>query len=159
MGDHHTNGVAAAPPPLLPSRLLAGRRLVVVGGTGFLGKVWIAMILHRFPELGQIHLVVRQKDDQTAEERFWSQIATSHVFDPLRQRYGAGFDAFLRERVTPVAGEMVEPNLGLSAELVRELAGKTDAVVNVAGVVDFNPPLDEALEVNAFGVNNLVSLA
>ncbi len=42
---------------------------------------------------------------------------------------------------------------------MRELTGKIDAVVNVAGVVDFNPPLDEALEVNAFGVNNLVELA
>jgi len=160
MGDHHTNGVAAVAPPLIPSRLLAGRRLVVVGGTGFLGKVWLGMILHGFPDLGHLHLVVRPKDDQSAEERFWAQIVTSPVFDPLRQKYpGSAFEAFLREKVTPVAGDVVEPNLGLSSELVEKLAGQIDAVVNVAGVVDFNPPLDEALDVNAFGVNNLVSLA
>ncbi len=51
------------------------------------------------------------------------------------------------------------PLLGLGEERVAALRGKIAAVVNVAGVVDFNPPLDEALEVNAFGVNNLVGLA
>ena len=54
---------------------------------------------------------------------------------------------------------MVEPFLGLDAALIDGLRGNVDAVVNVAGVVDFSPPLDEALEVNAFGVNNLVGLA
>ncbi|HEY6463362.1 MAG TPA: SDR family oxidoreductase, partial [Polyangiaceae bacterium] len=31
--------------------------------------------------------------------------------------------------------------------------------MNVAGVVDFNPPLDDALDANAFGAQNLVALA
>jgi long-chain acyl-CoA synthetase len=154
------NGVGVAAPPLCPSQVFAGKRIVVVGGTGFLGKVWVAMILHRFPELGHMHLLVRPKDDQSAEERFWSQIVTSPVFDPLRERYpGAAFEAYLKEKVTPVAGDIVEPLLGLGEALIAELTGKVAAVVNVAGVVDFNPPLDEALDVNAFGVNNLASLA
>ena len=42
---------------------------------------------------------------------------------------------------------------------MKELKGTIDAVVNVAGVVDFNPPLDEALDTNAFGAQNLVALA
>ncbi|MCC6559090.1 MAG: AMP-binding protein [Polyangiaceae bacterium] len=149
----------AAAPPLVPSQVLAGKRLVVVGGTGFLGKVWVAMLLTRFPEIGHLYLLVRPKDDQSPEERFWAQIASSPVFDPLRaQRPGPAFEAFLREKITPVAGDVVLPLLGL-ARLVPELTGTIDAVVNVAGVVDFNPPLDEALEVNAFGVNNLAELA
>jgi long-chain acyl-CoA synthetase len=146
--------------PLLPSRVMEGRRFVVVGGTGFLGKVWVSMLLHRFPQIAHVYLLVRPKEDQTAEERFWSQIATTPVFDPLREKYpGPAYEAFLREKITPVAGDVVMPHLGLDAGLIEELKGKVDAVVNVAGVVDFNPPLDEALEVNAFGVNNLVSLA
>ena len=31
--------------------------------------------------------------------------------------------------------------------------------MNVAGVVDFNPPLDEAIAANAFGAQNVVALA
>jgi len=29
---------------------LDGARLLVMGGTGFLGKVWLSMLLHHFPE-------------------------------------------------------------------------------------------------------------
>ena len=142
---------------LEPSKLLRGARLVVVGGTGFLGKVWVGMLLHRFPEVGHLYLLVRQKAEQTAEERFWSQIATSPCFDPIREQHpGAAFEQFLREKITPVAGDIVEEKLGISPETVAALKGTISAVVNVSGVVDFNPPLDEALEVNAFGVNNLV---
>jgi long-chain acyl-CoA synthetase len=168
MSQSTSNGVVREPTDdpallgaaLLPSRILAGKRLVVVGGTGFLGKVWVSMFLHRFPEVAHVYLLVRPKADQTAEERFWSQIVTSPVFDPVRERYpGPAFEAFLREKVTPIAGDMVEPQLGLGEELITKLRGGVDAVVNVAGVVDFNPPLDEALDVNAFGVNNLVALA
>lgn len=147
-------------PPLLPSQILAGKRLVVVGGTGFLGKVWVSMLLHRYPDIGHLYLVVRPKADQTAEERFWSQIATSPAFDPLRDLYpGPAFESFLQKKITPVIGDVVMHQVGLGDALIERLKGNIAAVVNVAGVVDFNPPLDEALEVNAFGVNNLVALA
>ncbi len=146
--------------PLLPSRILAGKRFVVVGGTGFLGKVWVSMLLHRFPDIGHMYLLVRPKSGQTAEERFWSQIASSACFDPVREAHpGAEYEKWLAEKVTACAGDIVMPECGLDPALLSRIDGTIDAVVNVAGVVDFNPPLDEALEVNAFGVTNLVSLA
>jgi long-chain acyl-CoA synthetase len=159
-----SNDLVPTPPqkspkgPLEPSKILAGKRLVIVGGTGFLGKVWLSMLLFHFPELGHLYLLVRPKEGQSAEERFWAQIAPSAVFDPLRERYGSEYEAFLREKITPVAGDVVLPELGIDASFVSA-EGPITAVVNVAGVVDFNPPLDEALDVNAFGVNNLVDLA
>jgi long-chain acyl-CoA synthetase len=60
MSETDSNG-ATIITPLLPSRILAGKRLVVVGGTGFLGKVWVAMLLHRFPDIGHLYLLVRPK--------------------------------------------------------------------------------------------------
>jgi len=147
-------------PPLYPSRVLAGRRFVVVGGTGFLGKVWLSMLLHRFPELSHIYLMVRPKGDQSPEERFLAEILPSEVFEPLRERYpGPQFEHYIRDKVTPIGGDVGKDKLGLDPALVEELTGEIDAVINVAGVVDFNPPLDEALDVNAFGVNNLIDLA
>ena len=64
------HGASAHPGPLFPSRILAGCKLCVVGGTGFLGKVWVSMLLHHFPEVGHLYLLVRPKKDQSAEERF-----------------------------------------------------------------------------------------
>jgi len=159
MSETDTNG-ATIITPLLPSRILAGKRLVVVGGTGFLGKVWVSMLLHRFPDIGHLFLLVRAKAGQTAEERFWAQIAASPCFDPIRERHpGAEFEKWIASKITACSGDIVMHQCGLDPDLLTRIDGTIDAVVNVAGVVDFNPPLDEALEVNAFGVTNLVSLA
>lgn len=145
--------------PLYPSRIFAGKRFIVVGGTGFLGKVWVSMFLHRFPEIDHVFLMVRAKGAQTPEERFWAEIASSPSFDPLRDRYpGAEFERFMKRKITPLPGDVALPKLGFSDEILGGMGG-IDAVVNVAGVVDFDPPLDEALDVNAFGVNNLIELA
>ncbi len=145
--------------PLDVAGVLDGARIVVLGGTGFLGKLFWAMLLDRFPGVGQIVLVVRPKGGANPEERFWAEVATSEPLAPLRRAHGERFEAFLREKVRPVDGDMGRPLCGLGEALAAELRGTVDAVINVAGVVDFNPPLDEALAANAFGAQNLVGLA
>ncbi|MEZ4369906.1 MAG: AMP-binding protein [Polyangiaceae bacterium] len=144
--------------PLSIREQIRGRRFVVVGGTGFLGKVWWAMLLHHFPELERIYLVVRERMHQTAQERFDAEIITSEVMTPLRARYGDGYEAFMRDKIVPIPGDVSYPFCGLPAPLRDELRGSVDAVINAAGVVDFDPPLDQALDVNAFGVQNLIAL-
>jgi long-chain acyl-CoA synthetase len=140
-------------------RVVAGARLVVLGGTGFLGKLFWSMLLDRYPGVGRIYLVVRTKGGRGPDERFASEIATSASLEPLRRTHGDGYTAFVRDKVVPIDGDMGRPMCGFDDALVRSLRGTIDAVVNVAGVVDFNPPLDEALEANAFGAQNLVGLA
>ncbi|MGA3124644.1 MAG: SDR family oxidoreductase, partial [Polyangiaceae bacterium] len=141
--------------------VLRGARILIVGGTGFLGKIFWSMLLDRYSGVERIYLVVRSKegDRSTPEARFASEVATSEALEPLRRTHGARYDDFLQDKVVPVGGEMSEPLCGLGEALVRQLRGTIDAVVNVAGVVDFNPALDEALSANAFGAVHLVELA
>jgi long-chain acyl-CoA synthetase len=141
------------------SSLLEGKNLLVLGGTGFVGKVFWAMLLDRYPGVGRIHLLVRSSKERTSEGRFWAQIAKSEPLEPLRKRHAEGYDDFLREKIVVIDGDVGEPLCGLGEELVRELTGTIDAIVNVAGVVDFNPPLDEALDANARGTMHVVGLA
>jgi long-chain acyl-CoA synthetase len=146
--------------PLDVGATFAGKSMILLGATGFLGKVWLSMLLHRYPEVGTIYMMVRARKDKDPSERFWQDIATSPVFDPLRANYpGEAFNEFLRSKIVPIGGDIAELFLGLSHEMRMELRGKIDVIVNVSGVVDFNPPLDEALEVNAFGTQNLIELA
>ena len=155
------NGSAApatAIPPLDVRAQLEGSRLLILGGTGYLGKIFWVMLLARYPSLGRIYLLVRKNAKHTSEERFWKEVATSEALEPLRTQHGDGFDAFIREKIIPIDGDVGLPLCGIDPSLVKELKGTIDSVINVAGVVDFNPPLDEALDTNAFGAQNLVSL-
>ena len=76
-GGHRTrrNGHGAAPPgepaeAALPrldvSSRLAGRKLLVTGATGFVGKVVLTMLLDRFPEIGRVFVLVRPGTGGTA---------------------------------------------------------------------------------------------
>jgi long-chain acyl-CoA synthetase len=142
------------------------KRLLVMGGTGFLGKVWLSTLLSHYPEIAHIHLVVRPKKNadgsirQTSEDRFWAEVAPSAAFDPVREMYtGGAYEAMLKERITVIPGDVTEPFAGVPEAIRDQIRGKLDAIVNASGVVDFNPPLDYALNVNAFGMQNLVALA
>lgn len=157
--DSRTNGYAAAATPIPQLDLHAqfdGARLLILGGTGFLGKIFWILLLCRYPEVGKIFLLVRKTKTKTSAERFWTEIATNEAFEPLRKIHGDGFEAFLKEKIVPIDGDVGLPHCGID---VAPLKGTIDAVINVAGVVDFNPPLDEALDTNAFGAQNLVALS
>ncbi|MEC8277383.1 MAG: SDR family oxidoreductase, partial [Myxococcota bacterium] len=145
---------------------LDGKQFILFGGTGFLGKVWLCLMLDRFPNIEHVYMVVRARKNkdgsirQSSENRFVSEVLTSPVFDPLRETYpGTKFEAFVRSKITPINGDVTHEFGGISSEIRKKLRGKLHALVNSAGVVEFNPPLDKSLNVNAFGMKNLVSLA
>jgi hypothetical protein len=48
----------------------SNKRMLLLGGTGFLGKVVLAMILDRFPELKHLVVQVRRKKTVSGEQRF-----------------------------------------------------------------------------------------
>lgn len=137
---------------------LAGRRLLVTGSTGFLGKVFLALLLDRQPRIGRLFVLVRGKRGEPADRRFFDTILGSPVFQPLRESHGPGLEAFLRERVGVLEGDVALPGCDLSAQDLARLEG-LDAIVHNAGLVALNPPLDESLAANSRGALNIGLLA
>jgi long-chain acyl-CoA synthetase len=130
--------------------------MLLLGGTGFVGKVFLAMILDRFPELRHLVVQVRRKKNTSGEQRFYSDILTSPPLRPTVERLG-GADA-VRQKVTVIEGDLDEALCGFGSEALEQLKGKVDVVVNLAGVVDFDPPVNESFETNVYGTQHLIEL-
>jgi thioester reductase-like protein len=137
------------PPARLSVRqALRGKQILLIGVTGFIGKVWLEHVLSAVPEVGKIYLLIRRQRSTGARRRFEKMVEESPVFDPLEARYGAGLEAFLGERIEVVEGDVSQSGLGLEPELRRRLAATVDLVVNSSGLTDFNPDLRDALASN-----------
>src|SRR5207245_2334437 len=136
-----------------------GRQGLLTGVTGFLGKVALVMLLDRYPEIGRVHVLIRPRAGGSAEDRFFGKVTSAPPFRPLQDKHGADLERFLREKCSPIAGDVAEPLLGLSEEQVRGLTGKLACVVNCAGLVAFNPSLELAISVNTQGARHAAELS
>src|SRR6266480_5830111 len=127
---------------LSPTEIYKDRTVFLIGSTGFLGKVTLSMLLHRFPNIGRVYVTVRARSQEESETRFWNNVITAPPFDPLRERYGDALDGFVRDKVVVVGGDIAEDNLGFTEAEAQRVAADIDVVINSAGNVTFNPPLE-----------------
>jgi long-chain acyl-CoA synthetase len=137
-------------------RAFTGKQVMLIGVTGFIGKVWLANTLMDLPDVKRIYLLIRRQKSNPGERRFEKMIEDSPVFDPLFERYGDRLGEFLREKVEVVEGDVTQSDLGLSPEIVRSLQKNLDLVVNSSGLTDFNPDLRDALAANTDAPVNVV---
>lgn len=145
-------------PPLSPLEAFAGKHVLLIGTTGFLAKVVLGMLLERLSP-ARIYCLIRSTPSKSAEQRFHEEVMTSAIMDPLRKNFGDTFDAFVRAQVEPVAGDISRENCGIAEPHLTMLREKLDVVINSAGLVDFTPPLDTALEINTIGADYVAKFA
>lgn len=134
--------------PLSVRKALAGKHVMLIGVTGFIGKVWLANTLLDLPEIGKIYLLIRRQKSNPAIKRFEKIMEESPVFDPLFERHGAHLRTFLSEKIEVVEGDVSQDGLGLSLEVSDRLSRRLDVIINSSGLTDFNPDLRDALAVN-----------
>ncbi|MGA8838393.1 MAG: SDR family oxidoreductase [Candidatus Sulfotelmatobacter sp.] len=137
-------------------RALADKQVMLIGVTGFIGKVWLANTLMELPKIGRIYLLVRRQKSNPAQRRFEKIVEESPVFDPLFEKYGVGLGEYLREKVEVVEGDVTRGGLGLDAEAARRLQKNLDLIVNSSGLTDFNPDLRDALSTNTDAAMNIL---
>lgn len=144
------------PQPLSVRKALRGKRVLLIGVTGFIGKVWLANTLMNLPEIGKLYLLIRRQKSNPSQLRFEKMIEESPVFDPLFQHYGNGLPALLAEKVEVVEGDVSQPGLGLEPETAARLKQDLDLIVNSSGLTDFNPDLRDALAANVDSTYHLI---
>jgi long-chain acyl-CoA synthetase len=135
-------------------RVLAGRRILLTGSTGFLGKTFLYVLLRHHPEVERIYLLIRG-DRRSALNRYQREVLASPAMDPLRAELGPRFERYLEDRIVVLPGDISEEGL-LAAGTEPLRRGQIDAVVHCAGLVNFEASLEKALVANTVGVGNVI---
>ena len=141
-----------------------GKVLLITGGTAFLGQPMVAKILTALPEVQKVYLLIRSRTDKTgkrtsAQERLENELLTSGVFTSLRRLHGENFDAWAQQKLTTVEGDLTHERLGFSDAEYQRLQNEVQVFINVAGLVDFDPPFDDSLWGNALAAKHVVNFA
>ncbi len=144
-------------PRLDVTEQLRGKHILLIGTTGFVGKVALSMLLHRYPDVGRVYCLVRPGAGNTADERFFKKVATNEAFAPLRDVHGDGYDAFMHSKVVALAGDIGRAMCNFSEEQLAAL--EVDIIINSAGLVSFAPSLESALRINSNGAKNVLDVA
>lgn len=127
---------------------LTGKHLLLIGVTGFIGKVWLVDLLEKIPDIRKVTLLIRRNRTTSALRRFEKIVEESPTFDALQEIHGTKLAQFLQEKVEVVEGDVSQPGLGLDAETQNRLMRSLDVIANSAGLTDFNPDLRDALSSN-----------
>ena len=130
-----------------------GKRVLITGATGFLGGVTLSLLLSRVRDASRVYVLVRKAPGLPAALRFADRVLPSVAFDPIRDAWSA-----IGEQVTVLQGDLSAPDLGFDEATLAELEG-LDLIINCAGLVDFNAPLDQAHKTNILGVRHLIAVA
>jgi long-chain acyl-CoA synthetase len=135
---------------------LSGKRVLLIGFTGFIGKVWLAKILEEIPDITKVYLLIRRQRSTTARRRFEKIVAESPLFENLHTRHGDNFGAFLSEKIDIIEGDVTQPGLGIEPTTFERIKSDLDLVINSSGLTDFNPDLRQALSINIDGTLHLI---
>ncbi|MBV8125479.1 MAG: SDR family oxidoreductase [Burkholderiaceae bacterium] len=137
----------------------SNKNLLITGTTGFVGKALLEKLLRDVPSVQRIFVLVRPgKGEQTAQQRFETEILSSSVFNELRRLDPQGLAQLVSNKLRVVSGEVTLPDFGLGADEFERLARNVDAVINVAASVEFRGELDKSLDINTLCLRHIGKL-
>ncbi|HWS79635.1 MAG TPA: HAD-IB family hydrolase [Rubrobacter sp.] len=136
-----------------------GKKILLTGGTGFLGTALVGKILRSLPDLGRLYLLIRPYRGKSAAERFERDVLGAAAFRGLRERLGDDFGERISKKIRVLEGDVHAPSLGLGEEDLTELSREVDVMIHSAASVIFDAPLDAAVDSNVRGTLGLLKLA
>ena len=128
--------------------------VLVTGANGFLGRFLCLEWLERMAKVGgKVVCIARGQDDAMARERIKEALESG---DPDLERQ---FEKLAAKHLEVLAGDLSEPDLGLSYSDWQRLAQTVDLIVHPAAFVNHVLPYDQLFGPNVVGTAELIRLA
>ncbi|XP_052121097.1 putative fatty acyl-CoA reductase CG5065 [Frankliniella occidentalis] len=130
-----------------------GRGVFITGGSGFLGRLLVEMLLRTCPDIGNVYLLLRSKKGESPSGRLQGLLNVP-LFDRLRAEQPHALD-----KIVVLPGDITELGLGLSQEHRALLQREVSVVYHVAASVRFDDPFQKAVFTNLRSTREVVELA
>nr|XP_016995501.2 putative fatty acyl-CoA reductase CG5065 [Drosophila takahashii] len=134
------------------AKFYANKTILITGATGFMGKVLVEKLLRSCGDLNVIYLLIRTKkgvDPSVRKEQYFKCV----IFSKLLEK-----NPGIVDKVRVVKGDLLEPDLGLSANDTT-LASNVEVVFHCAANVRFDQPLRPMVMMNVVGTLKVLRLA
>ena len=102
-----------------------------------MGKIILGLLIDRYPDFKQLHVLIRPKLDGSARERFEQEVLRSKPLVDLVKNFGL---AHLAKRTTVWEGDAAEVLCGFKGSDIASLRNRVGLVIHCAGLVDFFAP-------------------
>ena len=128
----------------------AGKNVLLSGCTGFLGKVILEKLFHSCPDIKNLYILVRKKRNKKPLDRIKNEILNSYNFSVLKRKIPNWME-IAEKKIIPVVGDLIVENLVMTDETRKQVTDNVNVIINSAASVNFDDPLQVALQINYFG--------
>ncbi|KAG0168873.1 cyclin-dependent kinase inhibitor far1 [Apophysomyces sp. BC1034] len=142
------------------------KNILLTGATGFVGKTVLWKLIQSLgTSLGQIYVLIRNGSNKRSKigrptDRIRNEILSNKAFISLRRNMGpAKFDAIIKDKIVPIGGDIISPDLSITEEDREMIVKSVNVVIHCAAALDYQERLDLALETNTLGTLRLMDLA
>ncbi|RVE50675.1 hypothetical protein evm_004707 [Chilo suppressalis] len=106
-----------------------GKRVLITGGTGYVGKALVEKLLRSCPDVDTIYLLLRSKKGLSSEERL-KDLCNNKLFDVVRSQNPGVF-----RKLKLIAGDILDDGLGISNDDRAELQKNCNVIFHSAACV------------------------
>lgn len=133
------------------AQFFSGRKVLVTGGLGFLGKLLIEKLLRSCPNIATLYVLVRRKDGKSPRERV-QQLAEMPLYERLKREQ----PDFL-QKLTVIESNLDATNLGLSSQ-DRNMILDTNVIFHGTTIVRSNQKLRTMANVHVRSTKQILLL-
>ncbi|XP_055918756.1 putative fatty acyl-CoA reductase CG8306 [Eupeodes corollae] len=135
------------------SSWLDGKKILLTGATGYLGKVICEKLLRECLGIRRVYVLIRPSKTENLEERAF-RFKNDVIFDRVKSD-----DRRIMDKVMPIEGDLSQLNLGMQDFDIDLLRMEINVVIHAGSNSDLYVNLKEAVLTNVRGTRYLLQLA